>query len=135
MFIVYLFALICLGVCAKYALGGAPAAAPAAAQDGHDAHAHEGSHRGTYISVAVGLTVLTVLEVLAVEMLKDKSHLGMVAVLIIMTLVKAFLVAAIFMHLRFERRTLVWVACAPLLFATFLLLGLMPDSAHLWLPA
>jgi len=122
MFIVYLFALICLGVCAKYALGGAPAAAPAAAQDGHDAHAHEGSHRGTYISVAV-------------EMLKDKSHLGMVAVLIIMTLVKAFLVAAIFMHLRFERRTLVWVACAPLLFATFLLLGLMPDSAHLWLPA
>lgn len=133
MFIVYLFALICLAVAAKYAMGGrAPAAAPAAA---HDGHGHEGSHRGTYISVAVGLTVLTVLEVLAVEMLKSKSHLGMVTVLIVMTLVKAFLVAAIFMHLRFERRTLVWVACAPLLFATFLLLGLMPDSAHLWLPA
>ncbi len=134
MFILYFFAFICVALFAKYAMAPAAPAATAAAS-GHDAHAHEGSHRGTYIAVAVSLTVLTVLEVMAVEFLKAKSHFAMVAVLIVMTLVKAFLVAAIFMHLRFERRTLVLIVCAPLMFATFLFLGLMPDSASLWLPA
>lgn len=130
MFIVYFFALICVALFAKYML--APASPAAASTAGHGAHG--GSHRGTYIAVAASLTVLTVFEVLAVDILKSKSHFGMVAVLLLMTFVKAFLVAAIFMHLRFERRALVLITCAPLMFATFLILGLMPDSAHLWLP-
>jgi cytochrome c oxidase subunit IV len=82
-----------------------------------------------YMAVFWSLLVLTLLEVGIFYL-----HLGrvyLVIALVIMALAKAFLVAWYFMHLRFERWTLMIIAVIPLALAVDLYLGLMPDVGHL----
>jgi len=81
-----------------------------------------------YMLVWLWLLILTVLELVAVYLRLPRGIF--VTVLVILALMKAALVAAYFMHLRFERLTLVFIALAPLIFGVILLVGLMPDS--LW---
>ena len=45
-----------------------------------------------------------------------------------LALAKAALVAAYFMHLKFETKTLTWIALTPLTIAILLIFVLMPDS-------
>ena len=49
----------------------------------------------------------------------------------LLALVKAFLVAWYFMHLRSERWTLIFVTVIPFLLAVDLLLGLLPDIGRI----
>ena len=75
------------------------------------------------------LLILTLVEV-AVPWLYG-SIPGVIVLIGLMALavVKAILVAVYFMHLRFERKTFVLIVSAPLVFATILVLGLLPDIA------
>ena len=54
-----------------------------------------------------------------------------ISALILLALMKAFLVAWNFMHLRFERWTLIFVTVVPLLLVMVLFFGLMPDIGRL----
>jgi caa(3)-type oxidase subunit IV len=98
---------------------------PNAPHDAGHAGAHV-SHRKTYFTIFIWLTVLTAIEVgLAV------SHLQrwvMITLLCALAIVKAALVAMYFMHLRFERKTLAIVVLTPVVLAGILIIGLMPDS-------
>ena len=92
-----------------------------------DAHA-----KTSYFTIIVWLTALTVLEI-GVTFL----HIGrtsMNILLVGMALGKAAMVAAYFMHLKFEARTLSLIAVTPLLICTLLVFALLPDASWAWRP-
>ena len=78
-----------------------------------------------YIGVLVWLAVLTLAEIAVVLM--GVPQLPKVILLVGMALSKASLVALYFMHLKFERSTLMIIAFTPLLICTFLVFMLFPD--------
>ena len=78
-----------------------------------------------YMGVFWWLLILTVMEVAVVYMPLAKM---VVAVLLVsMAISKASLVALYFMHLKFERLTLAFVALSPFVLCLFLILMLTPD--------
>jgi caa(3)-type oxidase subunit IV len=81
-----------------------------------------------YMAIFWWLSALTIIEVGVVYAHLPK--IAMVVALILLALLKAFLVAWNFMHLRFEKMALIVVVGFPLLLLVDLLLGLMPDIAH-----
>jgi cytochrome c oxidase subunit 4 len=80
----------------------------------------------SYMAIFWYLAILTVLELIVVFMpfgkLTNNVLLGALAV------TKAALVAMYFMHLRFEAKTLGWIAVTPLAIATLLVFVLLPDG-------
>ncbi len=86
-----------------------------------EAAAHKGPN---YMAIFWWLAVLTVLEIGAYFLPPPTKWVLLVA----LALGKAALVAMYFMHLRFETRTLAYVALTPLAIGTLLVLVLLPDS-------
>ncbi len=86
-------------------------------------------HQGPrYGSIWVWLLILTIAEVAVALWIKaPELHLVKIILLVGMALSKAALVALYFMHLRFERITLLVIAFTPLLICGFLVFMLMPD--------
>jgi cytochrome c oxidase subunit 4 len=78
-----------------------------------------------YIGVLVWLAILTLAEIAVV--LTGVPKLPKVILLVGMALSKASLVALYFMHLKFERSTLMVIAFTPLLICSFLVFMLFPD--------
>ena len=56
---------------------------------------------------------------------------AMLALLLVMSVVKAWLIIAWFMHLRFERRTLAWAILPAVVVCILLLCFIVPDSVRL----
>ena len=89
-----------------------------------------------YMKIWVVLMVLTVLEV-AGALLPGEKYLGHVegihgitsVLLLGMACVKAGLVAAYFMHLKFEHKNFVMIVSFPLVLACVLVILLLPDVA------
>jgi cytochrome c oxidase subunit IV len=79
-----------------------------------------------YMGVFWALLVLTLAEVGVFWLQPPK--LVLVLSLVGMALAKAGLVAAYFMHLRFEKSTLALIVLSPLLLSALILIGLTPDS-------
>lgn len=78
-----------------------------------------------YIRIFWILLVLTIVEVAIAYMGLPKVLL--VSLLVVVAVWKAALVALHFMHLKFERKTLTWIALSPFVLCVFLILMLMPD--------
>lgn len=94
-----------------------------AADEHHDGLGHHISPLSTYIAVYLGLLVLTVVTVLVsyAELPPAQSIPAAVAV----ASVKAFLVAAWFMHLKYDKRFNIFIFCAAIWFmAVFFLFTL-----------
>jgi cytochrome c oxidase subunit IV len=87
-----------------------------------------------YWMVWLALAVLTAVELAVTRMPMPK--VGIVVSLCALALTKATLVAAYFMHLKFEKYVLMLVVASPLLLSAILYVGLVPDATtHLhWLP-
>jgi cytochrome c oxidase subunit IV len=91
-------------------------------------HAHGGSNKQNII-VWGGLLFLTAIEVL-LAYTQVNLHL-MLGILIVLSFIKAALIVAYFMHLRFERRSLV-LTIVPTLVVLFCLFAIFfPDSFRL----
>ena len=90
--------------------------------------AHADSN-ATYIKVFIWLAVLTALELGIVY--QHIARAAMIGALVILALMKAFLVAWHYMHLKGERWTLIVVAVLPLLLIVDLLIGILPDIGHI----
>jgi caa(3)-type oxidase subunit IV len=88
------------------------------------------SHKAEYLRTFGALTAMTIAEVGLTFVLKD---MALILMLVAACIAKVVLVAGVFMHLKFEVKTLVMIVCLPLLFTTILVVGLMPDSASLGL--
>ncbi|HEU5179291.1 MAG TPA: cytochrome C oxidase subunit IV family protein [Candidatus Polarisedimenticolia bacterium] len=79
-----------------------------------------------YMGVFWALLVLTLAEVGIFYLHLPK--LVMIISLITMALAKAGLVAAYFMHLALEKRTLALIVVSPLILSAVIIIGLTPDS-------
>jgi cytochrome c oxidase subunit IV len=80
-----------------------------------------------YMKVFWWLLALTIVEVGIVYL--SLPRWSLVTALVVMAFGKAFLVAWNYMHLRFERWTLIIVPLLALILIADLLLGLLPDIA------
>jgi cytochrome c oxidase subunit 4 len=92
------------------------------------ATAAAGHKHPDYMKIFWALAILTVVELAVVFMPISKLVIG--AALVVLAVWKATLVAMYFMHLRFETKTLGWIAVTPLAIATLLVFLLLPDGLY-----
>jgi cytochrome c oxidase subunit 4 len=86
----------------------------------------EAAHKEpNYIGVFWWLLVLTIIEIGVIYLPIVKMAIAIM--LIVLAVTKAALVALFFMHLKFERITLGWIALSPFILCVFLILMLLPD--------
>lgn len=78
-----------------------------------------------YLRIFYILLALTIVEVAIVYLHLPRTLL--VALLIVLAVWKAALVALHFMHLKFEKTTLMMIALSPFVLCVFLILMLFPD--------
>ncbi len=92
-------------------------------------HAHESGSKKLFVYVWFWLLGLTGVEVLLVyEQLGVKL---MLTILMGISIVKATLIISYFMHLRFERRSLVLTLMPAMVFVIVMLFLMFPDSFRL----
>lgn len=99
---------------------------PGGAIPEHPAAAHP---HPKYVPIFVALMVLTVVTVLLSRV--HVGHLGNALIAVAVALVKGTLVAAFFMHLKFEAKHLLWVLLIPVFFGIAYVLGIFPDIGTL----
>lgn len=81
-----------------------------------------------YMAIFYVLIVLTVAELAAALTLKGPDWKAILIVtLVALAFVKAGLVGAYFMHLKFETKTFIGIVCFPLILAVVLVVALFPD--------
>jgi caa(3)-type oxidase subunit IV len=101
----------------------------------HETHGSSGAdpahadHRRDYFRIFWVLLVLTIVEVAVSYMRIDKRVMS--AVMIALALTKAAFVGLYYMHLKYEKRSLLWLAALPLPLAGFYAVFLMLDGANL----
>jgi len=78
-----------------------------------------------YLKIFYILLALTIVEVAIVYLHLPKILL--VSLLVVLAVWKAALVAMHFMHLKFEKTTLMVIALSPFVLCVFLILMLLPD--------
>ena len=79
-----------------------------------------------YMAIFWWLAILTVVEIGVVFLPFSRFTNGVM--LCALALGKATMVAMYFMHLKFETKTLTWIAFTPLAIATLLVFVLLPDG-------
>jgi cytochrome c oxidase subunit IV len=79
-----------------------------------------------YMAIFWWLAVLTVVEIAVVFLPFPRFTNGVM--LCALALAKATMVGMYFMHLKFETKTLGWIAVTPLAIATLLLFVILPDG-------
>jgi cytochrome c oxidase subunit 4 len=100
--------------------------------DAHAMEAHEphGASVGTNITVWIGLVAITLLEVFLAY--KDLQPTLMLSLLAILSVVKAGLIMAYFMHLKFEKFTLVlWLVPAMIFCICMMFIFFFPEAERL----
>ena len=94
------------------------------------AHAHSDEHfagsNKLFISIWVWLVVLTLIEIFLAY--KPMSHTIMLTILLGLSIIKAALIMAYFMHLKFERLSLILTLIPMLVVCIILLFAFFPDS-------
>lgn len=84
-------------------------------------HAHPGAKE--YLAIATVLVVITAVEVAVFYIPALKPVI--VPLLLVLSAVKFALVAAFYMHLKFDHRLFTWLFVMPMLLATFVILALL----------
>ena len=83
-----------------------------------------------YVVAWAVLIAITALEVSLVLVFKVSPALRVI-VLIVLALMKASLIGAYYMNLRFERLAMVYIAVIPLVLLVLMLSSVVPDASHL----
>ena len=85
----------------------------------HAEEAHAGASVGTNVAIWIGLVAITGLEVfLAYEQLQPSV---MLSILVVLSVVKASMIMAYFMHLKFEKFSLVLLLIPAMIFCIFMM--------------
>ena len=93
------------------------------------AESHAEHHGPSYMAIFWYLAILTVVEIGVIFLPIAKTAIAVL--LVSLASAKAALVALYFMHLRFETKTLGYIALTPVLIGTLLVLVLLPDSLYM----
>ncbi len=101
---------------------------PGSAGAAHPQRTTEEHHvEPNYMAVFLALFVLTIGEVAVALTPIAKVKALYIPIMIAFALAKAALVAAYFMHLKFERTTLIFIVLSPLILSLILVIALLPD--------
>ena len=85
------------------------------------------SHRGLFIKVWIGLLALTLVEVLLAYI--QFGLVLMLTLLMGLSLIKAGMIMAYFMHLKFDRPVLSWTVAVPLVACILIMMAyFFPDG-------
>ena len=96
-------------------------------------HGHSEGSKATVYTVWFTLLILTAAEVvLAYQHLEIKLMLG---ILMTLSIVKASLIIAYFMHLRYEKSSLAWTLMPALVFVVGMMFVFFPDGIRVYLMA
>lgn len=92
-------------------------------------HATHDDHSVNYLAIFWWLLALTILEIMAGYPASGPAYPALLKgfLLVTMAVTKAALVAMYFMHLRFERKALSFIAFIPLVLCVFVVLMVLPD--------
>ena len=93
------------------------------------AESHAEHHGPSYMAIFWYLAVLTVIEIAVIFL--PIAKIAIAVMLVALASAKAALVALYFMHLRFETKTLGYIALTPIVIAALLVLVLLPDSLYM----
>lgn len=99
-----------------------------------DAHEHHGPNVKAYFTVFGALSVFTLLS-FVFNTLANKgviSHMQSAAFIMGIAVIKAVLVAVIFMHLKWDWTRLYFIICPLFILATMMVIVLMPDLVLYW---
>ena len=90
------------------------------------AHEHHGGSFKLYWVVALVLGLITVIEVFLAEWLPQQGGLGQytASIMLALSILKAVLVAAFYMHLKYEKRILTGIFLIPFFLVSLLMLAL-----------
>jgi cytochrome c oxidase subunit 4 len=95
---------------------------------------HEGMTRKRIVKVFLILIAITCVEFFIALVLVPKytefAHTWANPIYIVLTLLKAFYIVAFFMHLKFEKTSLIYSIIVPILFIIGLILVLTNESHH-----
>ena len=96
----------------------------------HAEEAHAGASVGTNVAVWIGLVAITFLEVfLAYEELQPSV---MLSILVVLSVVKAAMIMSFFMHLKYEKFTLVlWLVPAMIFCICMMFIFFFPEAFRL----
>ena len=96
----------------------------------HAEEAHAGASVGTNIAIWIGLVAITGLEVfLAYEQLQPSV---MLSVLVVLSVVKAAMIMSYFMHLKFEKLSLIlWLIPAMIFCIMMMFIFFFPEAFRL----
>ena len=96
----------------------------------HAEEAHAGASAGTNFAVWIGLVAITALEVfLAYKQLQPSV---MLTVLVILSVIKAAMIMSYFMHLKYEKLTLVlWLVPAMIFCICMMFIFFFPEAFRL----
>jgi cytochrome c oxidase subunit IV len=96
----------------------------------HAEEAHAGASVGTNLAIWVGLVAITFLEVfLAYKQLQPSL---MLSILVILSVVKAAMIMSYFMHLKFEKLSLVlWLVPAMIFCICMMFIFFFPEAFRL----
>ncbi len=83
-----------------------------------------------YVIAWIVLVAITILEVSLILVFQVSPRVRVTA-LILLALMKASLIGAYYMNLRFERLAMVYVAVVPLILLVLMLISVVPDAALL----
>ncbi len=88
---------------------------------------HAESHAGLFVKVWIGLLGLTLIEIFLAYIQLGK--VAMITILMALSLVKAGMIMAYFMHLKFDKPALSWILVVPLVGCLLIMVGyFFPDS-------
>ena len=109
----------------------APATAPTAHGEGHGGGhaAHHGPTLSTFLTIWITLGLLTVVEIFVpTEYSAAWNQHTKMLLLVILATGKAMLVAAFFMHLKWESRWVRWIALMPAYMGLFAVLLMVEEA-------
>jgi cytochrome c oxidase subunit 4 len=108
----------------------AHAISPVASHGAASADAHGAPDFALYIKVFAALTVCTALS-FVVNQILGENHTS-AAIIMIVAVIKAVLVIAIFMHLKFDWSRLYFIIIPVVIMAIMMMVVLMPDIVLRW---
>ena len=99
-------------------------------QEGHASEQHEAGTTGLFLKVWITLVIMTAIEVFLAYLEYMREHPAVMLTLLVgLSIIKAALIMSYFMHLRFERLSLVlWLVPAMVFCLCMIIIFLMPDA-------
>src|ERR1043166_3003059 len=91
--------------------------------------AHSADHSGAYRNVLISLLIATVITVYFGVKVHFESHAMNIVIGIIIAVVKASLVVAIFMHMKYEKRWWLGLVLFPILLVMIIIFSNFADTA------